>query len=45
MHFNTTTDVQVQATNAYKAKLELEAIYGKIYSQLPATNKIIYLIF
>ena len=25
----TTTDVQVQATDASKAKLQLEAIYGK----------------
>ncbi|MDP3308201.1 hypothetical protein [Methylotenera sp.] len=25
----TTTDVQVQATNAYKAKLQLEAMYGR----------------
>ena len=25
----TTTDVQVQATDAYKAKLQLETLYGK----------------
>lgn len=25
----TTTDVQVQATDAYKAKLQIEAMYGK----------------
>ncbi len=25
----TTTDIQVQATDAYKAKLQLEAMYGK----------------
>ena len=25
----TTTDVQVQANDAYKAKLQLEAMYGK----------------